>query len=84
MLMCWELELINYVWNVIECEELWMFWFGLDYVGYCVIDCIVDEYFGLLDEVGGEIEFIEDSIFEGFDLEVFEGLNVVWCDLLLF
>ncbi|AKU07727.1 magnesium/cobalt transporter CorA [Haloferax gibbonsii] len=79
-----ELEPINYVWNAIEREEPRMLRFGPDFVAYRVIDRIVDEYFGLLDEVGEEIELIEDSIFEGPDPEVLEGLNAVRRDLLSF
>ncbi|WP_058827785.1 magnesium/cobalt transporter CorA [Haloferax sp. Q22] len=79
-----ELEPINYVWNAIVREEPRMLRFGPDFVAYRVIDRIVDEYFGLLDEVGEEIELIEDSIFEGPDPEVLEGLNAVRRDLLSF
>ncbi|MFC7129301.1 magnesium/cobalt transporter CorA [Haloferax chudinovii] len=79
-----ELDPINYVWNAIKREEPRMLRFGPDYVAYRVIDRIVDEYFGLLDEVGEEIELIEDSIFEGPDPEVLEGLNAVRRDLLSF
>ncbi|WP_148415668.1 magnesium/cobalt transporter CorA [Haloferax sp. KTX1] len=79
-----ELEPINYVWNAIEREEPRMLRFGPDFVAYRVIDRIVDEYFGLLDEVGEEIELIEDIILEGPDPEVLEGLNAVRRDLLSF
>ncbi|MCO8267904.1 magnesium/cobalt transporter CorA [Haloferax sp. AB510] len=79
-----ELEPINYVWNAIVREEPRMLRFGPDFVAYRVIDRIVDEYFGLLDEVGEEIELIEDIILEGPDPEVLEGLNAVRRDLLSF
>ncbi|AFK19472.1 magnesium/cobalt transporter CorA [Haloferax mediterranei ATCC 33500] len=79
-----ELTPIDRVWEAIEQEKRRMLRFGPDFVAYRVVDRTVDEYFDLLDEVGEEIELIEDSLLEGANPEVLEGLNAVRRDLLSF
>ncbi|ELZ85068.1 magnesium Mg(2+)/cobalt Co(2+) transport protein [Haloferax elongans ATCC BAA-1513] len=79
-----ELSPIDHVWDAIEREEQRMLRFGPDFVASRVVDRIVDGYFDLLDEVGEEIETIEDAVFEGTDQSVLEGLNAVRRDLLSF
>ncbi|ELZ81497.1 magnesium Mg(2+)/cobalt Co(2+) transport protein [Haloferax larsenii JCM 13917] len=79
-----ELAPIDRVWDAIEREEQRMLRFGPDFVASRVVDRIVDGYFDLLDEVGEEIESIEDAVFEGTDQSVLEGLNAVRRDLLSF
>ncbi|WP_411966648.1 magnesium/cobalt transporter CorA [Haloferax sp. YSSS75] len=79
-----ELTPVSQVWNAVESGEARLLRFGPDFVAYRVIDRIVDDYFDLLDEVGAEIETIEDIIFDGPDPAVLEGLNAVRRDLLSF
>jgi magnesium transporter len=34
--------------------------YGIDYLGYAIVDTIIDEYFSVLEAVGGELEEIEE------------------------
>ncbi|ELZ98737.1 magnesium Mg(2+)/cobalt Co(2+) transport protein [Haloferax mucosum ATCC BAA-1512] len=79
-----EMEPLDRVWNAVEREDSRLLRLGPDFVAYRVIDRITDDYFGLLDEVGEEIEHIEDIILEGANPDVLEGLNTVRRDLLSF
>ncbi|WP_416839854.1 magnesium/cobalt transporter CorA [Haloferax sp. DFSO52] len=79
-----ELPSVNRVWDAVESGESRILRFGPDFVAYRIIDRIVDGYFQVLDDVGEEIETIEDIIFEGPDPAVLEGLNAVRRDLLSF
>lgn len=40
---------------------------GVDYLSYALMDTIVDHYFKVLENVGDEIEQLEDAIIENFD-----------------
>ncbi|RMG56730.1 MAG: magnesium and cobalt transport protein CorA [Deltaproteobacteria bacterium] len=40
---------------------------GADYLAYCLIDLVVDHYFAVLDEIGEEVEGIEDKALENPD-----------------
>ncbi|KAB1188311.1 MULTISPECIES: magnesium/cobalt transporter CorA [Haloferax] len=75
---------IDRVWDSVESGETRFLRFGPDFVAYHVIDRVVDDYFDLLDEVGEEIEAIEDTIFDGPDPTILEGLNEIRRDLLSF
>ncbi|KAB1194115.1 magnesium/cobalt transporter CorA [Haloferax sp. MBLA0076] len=75
---------VDRVWDAVESEESRILRFGPDFVAYRIIDRIVDDYFDLLDEVGEEIETIEDFILEGPDPTVLEGLNAIRRDVLSF
>ncbi|MCE5272796.1 magnesium/cobalt transporter CorA [bacterium] len=35
---------------------------GTDYLAYAIIDSVVDNYFGVLEEIGERIEFLEDEL----------------------
>jgi len=58
--------------------------FGPDFLAYRVVDGIVDEYFGLLDELETQIEAVEEAVLEGPDDDVLEDLNAVRRELLSF
>jgi magnesium transporter len=79
-----ELDPVDSVWNAVQQEDARLLRFGPDFVAYRVLDRIVDEYYGLLDQVGDEIDTIEDIVLQGPDPAVLEGLNAVRRDLLSF
>ncbi|MFB6160621.1 MAG: magnesium/cobalt transporter CorA [Haloferacaceae archaeon] len=57
---------------------------GADFAAYRVVDAVVDDYYGLLDEIEDLIESIEDGVLEGPDTDVLTDLNAVRRDLLSF
>lgn len=40
---------------------------GADYLAYALIDTVVDNYFGVLEEIGERIEFLEDELIDNPD-----------------
>jgi magnesium transporter len=57
---------------------------GPDYAASRVIDLLVDEYFGILDELETDIERIEDEVTASTGIDVLERINAVRRDLLAF
>ncbi|MFC7203407.1 magnesium/cobalt transporter CorA [Haloferax namakaokahaiae] len=79
-----DIPAVNSVWGAVERKDPRILRFGPDFTASRVIDRIVDNYFELLDEVGDEIETIEEGIFESPDKDVLQDLNAVRRDLLSF
>ena len=50
---------------------------GVDYLSYALIDTIVDHYFKVLENVGDEIEELEDAIIQNFDEFVPEKIHAL-------
>ncbi len=55
-----------------------------DFITYKIIDNIVDNYFKLLNDIGDEIQKIEDNIISETDPKILERINNVRRDLLAF
>jgi magnesium transporter len=53
-----------------------------DFTAYRVLDAVVDEYFDILDEIGRDIEAVEDRIIDDPDTETLEILNSLRRELL--
>ncbi|MFB6151524.1 MAG: magnesium/cobalt transporter CorA [Haloarculaceae archaeon] len=57
---------------------------GPDFTAYRVVDVVVDEYFGLLDDIEDDIEAIEEDLLESPDRDTLESINSVRRELLSF
>jgi len=77
-------EPVDRVWGLVDGGDRRLLELGSDFTAYRVIDAIVDEYFGLLDRIGDEIETIEDAVLVSTDIETLERINGVRRDLLSF
>jgi magnesium transporter len=76
------LEAVDRVWQAVESEDARVLRLGPDFAAYRVIDCVVDGYFDVLDEIENLIEEIEDGVLAGPSEEVLVSLNAVRRDLL--
>jgi len=56
---------------------------GADYLAYRVIDSIVDDYFGVLEQVGTEIEEIEDEVIAGPTNDTLKRLHALKNNLIM-
>ncbi|WP_430505728.1 magnesium/cobalt transporter CorA [Haloparvum sp. PAK95] len=57
---------------------------GTDFLAYRLIDGIVDDYFGVLDEIEDDIEAVEERVLTSPDPHMLEALNEIRRDLLAF
>ncbi|MFP4499257.1 MAG: magnesium/cobalt transporter CorA [Vulcanimicrobiota bacterium] len=57
---------------------------GADYLTYCLLDTVVDDYFLVLEEMGGVIDQIEDLLFEEPDQESLENIQILKRKLIIF
>jgi magnesium transporter len=57
---------------------------GPDFTAYRILDAIVGKYFGLLDELETQIEYIEEAVTTSTDIETLEAINALRRDLLAF
>jgi magnesium transporter len=57
---------------------------GADYLGYCLIDAIVDNYFLTLERVGEKIEEIEDELVKNPTPEVLHTIHQLKRELIFF
>lgn len=48
---------------------------GPDYLASRIVDEVIEDYFSLLDRIEDQIEAVEDSVLEGPDTAVLEGVN---------
>lgn len=55
---------------------------GADYLAYCLIDAIIDDYFPLLEAYGEELDEMEESLEAHWDPQVMRRLHMVRRDLL--
>jgi magnesium transporter len=49
--------------------------YGVDYLAYALIDMIVDQYYGVLEKIGEEIEGIEESALKNPDQQLLAGIH---------
>ncbi len=57
---------------------------GADYLGYCLIDAIVDNYFLTLERIGEKIEEIEDELVKNPTPEVLQTIHKLKRELIFF
>ncbi|WP_049935973.1 magnesium/cobalt transporter CorA [Haloplanus natans] len=77
-----ETPAVGSVWDRITREEPRLLGRNADFTAYRVLDAIVDEYFSILDEIGHDIEAVEDRIIDDPDTETLEILNSLRRELL--
>lgn len=56
---------------------------GPDYLGYSILDAVVDAYFPALEEYGERLEILEDKILENADKRLIAELHQIKRDLLV-
>lgn len=57
--------------------------YGADYLAYCLIDAIVDDYFPVVERYGQELDAIEDQLADQSRPQLMQRLHTVRRDLLL-
>jgi len=77
-----ETPAVETVWERVRREEPRLLQRDADFTAYRVLDAIVDEYFAILDEIGRDIEAVEDRIIDEPDTETLEILNSLRRELL--
>nr|WP_092634578.1 magnesium/cobalt transporter CorA [Haloplanus vescus] len=73
---------VETVWERVRREEPRLLHHDADFTAYRVLDAVVDEYFAVLDEIGRDIEAVEDRIIDDPDTETLEILNSLRRELL--
>ena len=56
---------------------------GADYLAYCLIDAVVDNYFMILEGVGEEIEDIEEELLERPDPDTVQDIHAIKREMIL-
>ncbi|MDT8317523.1 MAG: magnesium/cobalt transporter CorA [bacterium] len=56
---------------------------GADYLAYCLIDAVVDNYFKILESVGEEIEDIEEELLENPSPETVQHIHIIKREMIL-
>ncbi|WP_248896481.1 magnesium/cobalt transporter CorA [Haloplanus halobius] len=77
-----ETAAVGSIWDRVRREEPRLLERDADFTAYRVIDAVVDEYFTVLDEIGRDIESVEDQIIDSPDTETLEILNSLRRELL--
>ncbi|MEF8856031.1 MAG: magnesium/cobalt transporter CorA [Haloplanus sp.] len=77
-----ETTAVETVWERVKREDPRLLQHDADFTAYRVLDAIVDEYFTILDEIGRDIEAVEDRIIDDPDTETLEILNSLRRELL--
>lgn len=77
-----ETNAVEVVWERVRKEEPRLLGRDADFTVYRVLDAIVDEYFTVLDEIGTDIETVEDRIIDDPATETLEILNSLRRELL--
>lgn len=57
---------------------------GTDYLLYALMDCIVDQYFTVLDKMGDKIEELEDAIMDNPDQRTLHDIQMIRRELIYF
>ncbi len=57
---------------------------GTDYLMYALMDCIVDQYFTVLDKLGDKIEELEDAIMDNPDQKALHDIQQIRRELIYF
>ncbi|WP_299334272.1 magnesium/cobalt transporter CorA [Haloplanus sp.] len=73
---------VGTVWDRIQREDPRLLRYHADFTAYRVVDAVVDEYLVVLDEIGHDIEVVEDRIIDDPDTETLETLNSLRRELL--
>jgi len=55
---------------------------GVDYLLYSLVDVIIDRYYAVIEEIGDQLEELEDRIFENPDKELFEKNRMIKKDII--
>lgn len=50
---------------------------GTDYLAYCLMDCVVDEYFMIIEAMGDELELMEDEVAVNPTQDLLSRLNAL-------
>ena len=77
-----ETAAVETVWERVRREEPRLLQRDADFTAYRILDAVVDEYFGILDEIGRDIEAVEDRIIDDPDTQTLEILNSLRRELL--
>jgi magnesium transporter len=77
-------EAVGRTWEGVRSGDTRLRRFGADFVAYRVVDGVVDDYFGLLDQLEDQIETVEEAVLEATDADVLGDLNAVRRELLSF
>jgi magnesium transporter len=77
-----ETPAVETVWERVRREEPRLLRRDADFTAYRILDAVVDEYFDILDEIGHDIEAVEDRIIDDPDTETLEILNSLRRELL--
>jgi magnesium transporter len=77
-----ETAAVETVWERVHREEPRLLQRDADFTAYRILDAVVDEYFAILDEIGRDIEAVEDRIIDDPDTETLEILNSLRRELL--
>jgi magnesium transporter len=76
------LPAVQSVWEAVTREEKRLLSRGPDFIGYRVLDAIVDEYFDVLDEIETDIESVEDEVVGATSIDTLDRINEIRRDLL--
>lgn len=77
-----ETGVVGTVWDRIRREDPRLLRYDADFTAYRVVDAVIDEYLLVLDEIGRDIEAVEDRIIDDPDTETPEILNSLRRELL--
>ena len=55
---------------------------GTDYLAYCLIDTVVDNYFGLLEKLGEKIELLEEDLVTNPTPEILSQIHNLKVDMI--
>jgi magnesium transporter len=77
-----ETDAVGSVWDRVHREEPRLLERASDFTGYRILDAVADEYFTVLEEIGHDIEAVEDRIITDPDTETLEILNSLRRELL--
>ena len=56
--------------------------YGADYLAYCLLDCVVDGYFGVLEMLGDRIDELEEILFNDPTIDSLQNMREIKRDLL--
>lgn len=77
-----EVDAVEAVWDRVAADERRVLSDGADFVGYLVVDRVVDGYFDLLDEVEDDIEAVEERVLAEPDADTLPIINDLRRELL--